>query len=240
MRPLIIANWKMHKSRAQAIEWVCALAHLNKQGGHGGQLVICPPFPLLEILRPFCDGNVVLGGQDCHTEGEGAYTGETSAALLADLDCRFVVVGHSERRAAHHESDALVASKAQQARQHGLCPIICIGETQQQRDSGDAIDTLCQQAIASSEGVEGDYVMAYEPIWAIGSGTTPQPQDIDAVVRAVGAHLTRKPVAFVYGGSVDASNAGAFLESGAVQGLLVGGKSLDAESFYAIAKACSR
>ncbi|MBC6443884.1 MAG: triose-phosphate isomerase [Alphaproteobacteria bacterium GM202ARS2] len=238
MRPLIVANWKMHKNRAQAIEWVCQLTHLHKQQPTAARMVLCPPFALLEILRPFCDETIALGGQDCHPEEEGAYTGDTSAMLLADLDCRFVVLGHSERRAAHHENNEQVARKAQQAQKQGLCPIICIGETRKQRDSGHALDALKQQAQESTHGISGNYVMAYEPIWAIGSGTTPQPQDIDDVAQAVNAHLNHQPATFLYGGSVTDKNARDFVASGIYRGLLVGGQSLDAQRFYAIAQAC--
>ena len=209
-------------------------------GGPGCQLLICPPASLLAIVADVLGGSgIALGGQDCHAAPKGAYTGDISAEMLADAGCSHVILGHSERRHGHGEGDAVVHDKILGAWRAGLVAILCVGETQSQRQAGKAVDVVSAQLAGSMPiGADSDnLVVAYEPVWAIGTGLTATLEDIarmHATIRGcipLGARI-------LYGGSVNPQNAAGILGLAEVDGALVGGASLDAESFWAIAQNC--
>ena len=247
-QPLVIANWKMNGDSDTNRALVTALLGLLKPAPQARrcEVVLCPSFPYLVEVRALLDGSAVeLGAQDCSHSESGAYTGEVAAPMLADCGCRWVILGHSERRQYHGESDALVAAKMAAAVRAGLVPVLCVGETRDQREAGEAADVVTAQLrgalrdVASLDGI----VVAYEPVWAIGTGLTATPelaQEMHAAIRAAladidepGAQATR----ILYGGSVKADNAAALFTQGDIDGALVGGASLDAEAFAAIVSA---
>jgi triosephosphate isomerase (TIM) len=234
-RPIVIGNWKMNGLRADAVERVEALlAHLEPPAPQG-TLGICPPATLLPVVAHLLwHGSMRLGGQDCSSEQSGAHTGDLSAAMLKDAGCHMVIVGHSERRQDHAESDALVRAKAAAALAAGLLPILCIGETEAQWSAGETLAVLDRQLAGSlpPDVAPDDLIIAYEPVWAIGTGRTP---GLDEIARTH-AHLRRRVGgrALLYGGSVKARNAGEILALDDVDGALVGGASLDAAEFWAI------
>ena len=209
-------------------------------------MLICPPATLLFLVAELLtDTPVALGAQDCHAKPSGAFTGDIAAPMLADAGCSYVIVGHSERRAGHREDDALVRAKAEAAVAAGLTPIVCLGETEAERDAGQALAVVERQLAGSlPAGAEAArLVVAYEPVWAIGTGRTPTASDIEAVHR----HLRRKlagrvaepeRVRLLYGGSVKKDNCAEILGLPEVNGALVGGASLKAEEFWAIAATC--
>ena len=238
VKPLIAGNWKMNGLRASLGE-IRALA----QAAPGPELAVCPPATLLSEAAAVLKGSAVaLGAQDCHVEASGAFTGDVAAEMLKDIGCAYVIVGHSERRAGHGESDATVKAKAQAALRAGLTPIVCVGETRAEREAGEAIAVVSRQVRGSLP--DGPAVVAYEPIWAIGTGLTPTPQDVADM------HLTLRNLCLalrgpegakarlLYGGSVKPANAGELLGLLNVDGALVGGASLKAQDFLAIAAAC--
>jgi triosephosphate isomerase len=237
MRQIIAGNWKMHGRLADVAAYAAALT----AAAPAATLLVCPPAPLLERFAAALAGSAVaLGGQDCHWAAQGAHTGDIAAPLLADTGASHVILGHSERRADHAESNAIVRAKAQAAVEAGLVPIICVGETEAERDAGEAADIVKTQLRHSlPEGFAG--LVAYEPIWAIGTGRTPGVDDITAMhatIRAaliaqVGAGGAALPI--LYGGSVKPENAAAILALPEVGGALVGGASLKAAEFLAIA-----
>ena len=243
-RPLIAGNWKMNGRRSDGI--ALAKAIVAEAGSLGAELLVCPPATLIAPVGEAVKGTAVaLGGQDCHPAPSGAHTGDISAPMLADLGCRCVIVGHSERRAEHGESDALVKAKAEAALAAGLSPIVCLGETKAERDRGEALAVVTRQLLGSlpAGACGARTVVAYEPVWAIGTGRTPSARDIEAVH----GHLRRElatlvadagAVRLLYGGSVKAGNAKEILALADVDGALVGGASLKAEEFLAIARAC--
>jgi len=243
-RPLIAGNWKMNGRRSDGI--ALAKAIVAEAGSLGAELLVCPPATLIAPVGEAVKGTAVaLGGQDCHPAPSGAHTGDISAPMLVDLGCRYVIVGHSERRAEHGESDALVKAKAEAALAAGLSPIVCLGETEAERDLGEALAVVTRQLLGSlPAGASGARtVVAYEPVWAIGTGRTPSARDIEVVH----GHLRRElatlvadagAVRLLYGGSVKAGNAKEILALADVDGALVGGASLKAEEFLAIARAC--
>ena len=224
--------------RAAAAEFAC-------------DIVVCPPAPLLARtaagLRDVVEdlGPIDLGGQDCHAEASGAHTGDISAEMLADAGCRYVIVGHSERRADHGEDDAMVRAKAAAAHRAGLVAIVCLGESQAERDAGQALAVVEHQLAGSlPDGSRADNtVIAYEPVWAIGSGRTPSEREVEEVHRHLRARLTAHlggeggTVRILYGGSVNAENAAGLMAIEDVDGALVGGASLDAETFWPIVEA---
>jgi triosephosphate isomerase len=227
----IVGNWKMFGSRAMAERFV---AGLTMTAG-AVELVVCAPAGLIPVLAPdLLQRGIGLGGQDCHPNAEGAHTGDTSAALLADLGARYVIVGHSERRRDHGETDALVRAKAVAALSAGLTPIICVGETLAERDSGTATQVVFAQIAGSVP--PGDVVIAYEPVWAIGTGRTASAEDI-AEMHAMVREQVGKGTRLLYGGSVKPSNAAEILAIANVDGALVGGASLSAADWLAIAAA---
>jgi triosephosphate isomerase len=246
-RPLIAGNWKMNGLRADGLALADALAAGARATALRCDLLVCPPATLLAPLAERLNGSpVALGGQDCHMKASGAHTGDISAAMLADAGCRYVIVGHSERRTDHGESDAMVKAKAQAAMAAGLVPILCVGESAAERDRGEALSVVARQLAASlPTGADAStLVIAYEPVWAIGSGRTPGAGDIEAMHEGLRAELGRhigaesQRLRILYGGSVKAANAAEILGLGEVDGALVGGASLKAEEFLAIARAC--
>ena len=245
-QPLIAGNWKMNGLRADGVALARAVA--QGAGGLACGFVVCPPATLLAPVAAALKGSrVELGGQDCHVKAKGAHTGDISAAMLADAGCTHVIVGHSERRADHGEGDAAVSAKAQAAHAAGLTAIVCVGESEAERDSGRTLDVVGRQVKGSlpAGATATNTVIAYEPVWAIGSGRTPTPAQIQEVhghIRAtVAACLGRAQadaVRLLYGGSVKPGNAAEILALADVDGALVGGASLVAEDFLAIGKSC--
>jgi triosephosphate isomerase len=249
IRPLVAGNWKMYGQTADLAEIRALLDLLAKGPRPGVDIMICPPATLLaQAHYALGKSNVSLGGQDCHTEPEGAHTGDISAEMLADAGATAVIVGHSERRRDHGETDALVASKAAAAHRAGLTAFICIGETEQERRDGATLGVIGRQldGSAPASATAENSVIAYEPIWAIGTGLTPRPMDIaevhgfirDRLAQRLGPEAAAK-VRIIYGGSVKPSNAGELLAVANVNGALVGGASLKAADFYAIVSAYS-
>ncbi|MBR0658817.1 triose-phosphate isomerase [Roseomonas oryzicola] len=237
VRPLIAGNWKMHGLAADGL----ALARAVAAGGEGiaAEILVCPPATLVMAVAAAVQGGpVAVGGQDCHLVAKGAHTGDVSAPMLADAGARYVIVGHSERRADHHETDAVVKAKAASAIAHGLVPIVCVGETLAQREAGEAESVVRVQVAGSlPEGfVAAGGVVAYEPVWAIGTGRTPTEADIAAIHAAL-RQAVGPATRLLYGGSVKPGNAAAILALPNVDGALVGGASLVAEDFLAIARA---
>jgi triosephosphate isomerase len=238
--PYIVGNWKMNGSRAMLSE----ARAIDRAASRfpGVQVALAPPFTLVASLRDAVQ-DIGVGGQDCHAEVSGAYTGDISATMLADAGADFTIVGHSERRAMHGESDAVVRAKAEAALGAGLGVILCVGETDAQRDSGQAEAVVCGQldgSLPQGEGAAQKLSVAYEPVWAIGTGRVPSVEDVGAMHRAIRAKLVAiygeaaAGVRILYGGSVNAGNAVELLAADEVAGALVGGASLTAEAFTAI------
>ena len=246
-RPLFVANWKMNGLHADGLARASALAGHAAGGDCGGDIVVCPPATLLFALRAvFAGSQIELGGQDCHATPEGAHTGDVSAPMLADAGCAYVIVGHSERRAGHGEADETVAGKAAAAHAAGLAAIVCVGESAVDRDDGRALAVIGRQVERSlPDGSTTDNtVIAYEPVWAIGTGRTPAQADIEAAHAEVRAGWERRfsgsgaALRVLYGGSVTARNAGEIMAAPGVDGVLVGGASLSADTFWQICQAC--
>jgi triosephosphate isomerase len=236
---LVAGNWKMNGLRADGVALAGAVAALARQP-HACDLLVCPPATLLatisDVLR---GGDVALGGQDCHAAAAGAFTGSISAEMLKDSGCSHVIVGHSERRHGCGESDADVHAKAAAALRAGLIAIVCVGETRAEREAGRAVAVVSSQ-LAGSVPVgasESQLVVAYEPVWAIGTGLTPTTADIAEIHAAIRATIPAG-TRILYGGSVNPKNAAEILALAEVDGALVGGASLKAEDFWAIAQAC--
>lgn len=242
-RPYIVGNWKMNGTRAQLAE---ARAIDRGAARHPGvRVAIAPPFTLISAMVDAVQ-ELTVGGQDCHGKVSGAFTGDISAAMLKDIGAGFVIVGHSERRAMHGETDGIVQAKAQAALDAGLEVIVCVGETEAERDSGNAEAVVAGQLDASmpqGEGLVPRLTVAYEPVWAIGTGRVAAPADVAAMHAVLRARLLSlygeegANVRILYGGSVNAGNAAELLSTAEVGGALVGGASLTAESFLAIVAA---
>src|SRR5580698_5956541 len=241
MRPLIAGNWKMNGTSASLaqIEKVAAAVKANPPAA---DLLICPPATLIERAAKTAAGRIAIGGQDCHAEISGAFTGDVSAEMLKDAGASHVIVGHSERRQYHGETDALVAAKAKAAWRAGLTAIICVGETLKQREGGEH-NPVCHSQILGSvpEGATAqNTVVAYEPVWAIGTGKTPTNDDIAAMHNHLRKSLeghcgpAGAQILIQYGGSVKPSNAAEILSLPNVGGALVGGASLKATDFLGI------
>jgi triosephosphate isomerase len=238
--PLVAGNWKMNGLRASAgaLEEIIAGAKTMP----GVDLMVCPPATLVASFAAAARGSrVAIGGQDCHALAAGAYTGDVSAEMLKDAGASAVIVGHSERRQYHGETDAAVRAKALAARRAGLLAIICIGETRAERDGGNARDIVCRQLDGSLPDGTADFVVAYEPVWAIGSGETPTTGDVGDMHGCIRRQLAERygeagqGVRILYGGSVKPANAKQLLTVANVDGALVGGASLKADEFLAIA-----
>ncbi|MCZ8170442.1 MAG: triose-phosphate isomerase [Novosphingobium sp.] len=244
-RPYIVGNWKMNGTRAMLAE---ARAIDRGAARHAGvDVAIAPPFTLIQAMAESAE-TMAIGGQDCHAEAGGAYTGDISAAMLADSGASFTILGHSERRARHGEGDALVRAKTEAALAAGIDAIVCVGETEGERDAGQAEAVVCGQLDGSlpvGEGFAARITVAYEPVWAIGTGRVPSVADVSAMHRAIRDRLTAiygeegAEIAILYGGSVNAGNAAELLGADEVGGALVGGASLSAESFLAIVLAAA-
>ena len=245
-RPLVAGNWKMNGLRAALAEIVATGAGYDGALKARAELIVCPPATLIALAaETVTAAGVGLGAQDCHTAASGAHTGDLSAAMLKDAGATYVIVGHSERRADHGETDALVQAKASAALQAGLTPIVCVGETRAERESGRACEIVGAQIMASLPAdAPGSLVVAYEPVWAIGTGLTPTPTDVaemhafarEKIEARLGGGKARQ-VRILYGGSVKPANAGELLGVSNVDGALVGGASLLATDFLAIAGA---
>ena len=242
-RPYIVGNWKMNGTRAMLSE---ARAIDRGAARHPAVRVgIAPPFTLVHAMAEAA-ASIVVGGQDCHAKPSGAFTGDVSAPLLKDAGAGFVIVGHSERRALHGESDAAVCAKAEAALEAGLEVIVCVGETEAERDAGNAEAVVAAQldgSLPRSENAAASVTVAYEPVWAIGTGRVPSLDDVGAMHRSIRERLNAiygeagADVAILYGGSVNAGNAAELLAADEVGGALVGGASLTAESFLTIVAA---
>lgn len=236
MLKLIVANWKMNGTLAEAE----SRAHAIAAGRTMAKLVVCPPFVHIPAVAQALNGSMVaLGAQDCHWESKGAFTGDTSAAMLGEMGCSFVIVGHSERRHGKGEDDAMVQRKAAAAIGTGLTPIICVGETLDQREAKQADAVVKAQLAGSLPKGTKSYVVAYEPVWAIGTGMNASKDDVasmHATIRAeVKALYPEASVTILYGGSVKPNNSAELLALKDVDGLLVGGASLVPADFLAIA-----
>ncbi|MBS0321452.1 MAG: triose-phosphate isomerase [Proteobacteria bacterium] len=238
---LVVGNWKMNGSRTAN---AALLAGIRAGCGDAGALAVCAPFPYLAEVAAALDGSpVAWGAQDVSVHAAGAYTGEVSAPMLAEFACRYVLVGHSERRQMHGETDAVVAQKARAARAAGITPIACVGETLAERDAGATCSVVARQTGALIDALGGQMaqvVVAYEPVWAIGTGRTASPAEAQAVHAALRAQLAAAgagDVPLLYGGSVKAANAAGLFAQPDVDGALVGGASLDAQEFLAIGRA---
>ena len=245
--PLIVGNWKMNGLAADLVQ-ARELATRLEHGAYRARAGICPPATLLErMARELAGSPVLLGGQDCHAEAFGAFTGEISAEMLAEAGASLVIVGHSERRAAHRETDTLIRAKASAAVEAGLLPILCVGETFAQRQAGIALDVITGQvllglprALAGLGELEGRVCVAYEPAWAVGTDLVPTIDQIEhahATIRAAlveGLGAGGAAVHILYGGSVNAENAGDILHAAEVGGALIGRASLKADDFIGI------
>ena len=240
---LVVGNWKMNGNRASNAEF---LATLKAAGPWGAEVAVCAPYPYLaDVVLSLQGSGMSWGAQDCSAHEPGAFTGEVAAAMLADFGCRYVITGHSERRALHAESDQLVADKAKAALAHGLTPIVCVGETLAEREAGQTDAVVKRQLSAVIHTLAhciSQVVVAYEPVWAIGTGKTASPeqaQAVHAVLRTQLMAATQKAgeMKILYGGSVKADNAPALFALPDVDGGLIGGASLKAADFIAICRA---
>lgn len=245
MRKLAAGNWKMNGT-GESLSEVAAL--LSSQPAPACEMLLCPPATLIARMADLAKGSALrVGGQDCHAKASGAHTGDLSAGMLADAGASHVILGHSERRTDHAETDAQVLAKAQAAQVAGLVAVVCIGETEAQRDAGETLDVIGRQLVGSvpEESTSATLVVAYEPVWAIGTGRTPTIAEIAEVHAFIRARLTARigmqaeGVRLLYGGSVKPSNAAEIFAVPHVDGALVGGASLKAADFGAIVAALS-
>jgi triosephosphate isomerase len=242
IRPLAAGNWKMNGTKASLAE-IAAIAAAAETEASGADVLICPPATLIAAAVEAAGGKIAIGGQDCHARPSGAHTGDISAEQLKDAGASFVIVGHSERRADHGESDEIVRAKAEAALRAGTVAIVCVGETQLQREAGQTLAVVGGQLSGSLPhgGTAQNLVVAYEPVWAIGTGLTPTLQDVAEVHSFIRHELVDlmpgegAGVRILYGGSVKPSNARELMAVPDVNGALVGGASLTAKDFLGIA-----
>jgi triosephosphate isomerase len=245
IRPVIAGNWKMNGLTAALAEAEALAADLKSRPSNA-QVVVCPPHTLVaRMAEVLADSAVEVGGQDCHAETKGAFTGDVSAEMLQDAGAKFVIIAHSERRAAYGETDEVAAAKVRAAIRFGLEPIVCVGETLEEREGGRTLDVVGRQVAGSlPDELNGhEFTVAYEPVWAIGTGLTPTLEQIAevhaairrALVQRFGANGQATPI--LYGGSVNPKNAAEILRVPEVGGALVGGASLRAEDFSAVVRA---
>ena len=254
-RPLIAGNWKMHKNHFEAVQLTQKVSWgLTSDDTDAVETVVCPPFTALRSVGTLIDADrlaIRLGAQDCYPEPEGAYTGEVSAPMLAKLLCAYVIVGHSERRQYFGETDELVSRKARAVLGNQMTPIVCVGESLEQREAGSTPEVVGGQVRGSLAGITADQigglVIAYEPIWAIGTGraaTADDAQETISLIRRTIAELAGEPAAetvrIQYGGSVKAANIEVLMARPDIDGALVGGASLDADEFSLIVKGAGR
>ncbi|PLX39407.1 MAG: triose-phosphate isomerase [Hyphomicrobiales bacterium] len=243
IKPLVAGNWKMNGLAASIVELDALIAGYDDAVAANADTMICPPATLLSAFAARAKGTAVMtGGQDCHAEVSGAHTGDIAAEMLADAGADAVIVGHSERRADHDETSIKVKAKVEAARRAGLVAIMCVGETFDERDAGETLDVVGEQVAESlPEGMTAaNLVVAYEPVWAIGSGLTPTPDDVEAVHTFIRERLVDmygeegSKIRILYGGSVKPSNAETLMAVANVDGALVGGASLKASDFLGI------
>jgi triosephosphate isomerase (TIM) len=250
-RPIIAANWKMHKTHLEAIQAVQRLSYLlDRADTERVEVVVCPPFTALRSIQVLIEGDRLdfgLGAQNVHWEEKGAFTGEISPLMLAALKCRYVIVGHSERRWVFGETDQMVGKKVRSVFAHDMVPILCVGEQLEERDGGQTEDVVTRQVKAALQGLDpsfaGRLVIAYEPVWAIGTGRNANPADAGDVIGLIRRTLeslfgggVAEVVRVQYGGSVKAGNIREFMAHPDIDGALVGGASLDPEEFALIVK----
>jgi triosephosphate isomerase len=249
-RPLMAGNWKMNLNHLEAIALTQKLAFsLSEKQLTEVEVVVLPPFVDIRSVQTLIDGDKLLlgyGAQDLSPHASGAYTGDISGGMLAKLGCQYVVVGHSERRAYHHEDDALVAAKVKAALTNGMAPILCVGEGLEVREAGDHVAHTVAQLDAALKGLKPDQVekvvVAYEPVWAIGTGKTATPEDAQEVIGALRNRLADRHgnvadrVRILYGGSVKSNNVASIMSQPDIDGALVGGASIDAEEFVRICR----
>ncbi len=244
-RPLIAGNWKMHKTVGEAVSLVRELRE-NLKDVDDRDILVCPPFTAIKAVADQLEGsNIKVGGQDMFWEDSGAYTGEISADMLKDAGATFVIIGHSERRKYFGETNETVNKKIKKALEKGLIPIMCVGETLEQREEGKAFDVVTDHVLGGLEGLSAEQVkkvaIAYEPVWAIGTGKTATPEDADAMHAHIRKLLNEKwgvgeEVIILYGGSVKPENIDSLMAMENIDGALVGGASLKADSFTRIVK----
>jgi triosephosphate isomerase len=246
VRPLVAGNWKMNGLKASTEVLRAIIDGYDAALAERVDLLVCPPATLLANFATVAQGGgVAIGAQDCHAELAGAFTGDISAEMIADAGAVAVIVGHSERRAGHGESDAAVRAKAEAAWRVHLLPIVCVGETRAERDAGQTLAVVERQVAQSlPAALPADVVVAYEPVWAIGTGLTPTAGDVAEVHGAIRRQLVARyggqgeTIRLLYGGSVKPSNAAELMAVEHVNGALVGGASLFAADFLAIARGC--
>lgn len=245
-RPLVAGNWKMNGLTASMNELEAIIRGFDAARASGSDLLVCPPATLIAPFALKARGSkVAVGAQDCHPKVSGAHTGDLSAEMLRDAGATAVIVGHSERRADHNESDALVRAKAEAAWRAGLTAVVCVGETRAEREGGKTLSIVGQQLLGSvpDKATAANTVIAYEPVWAIGTGLTPTVKDVEEVHGMIRKELVKRlgedagAIRILYGGSVKPDNAGTLLKAADVDGALVGGASLKAADFLGIAKA---
>ena len=246
IRPLIAGNWKMNGLKAAMAEFEAMVAGAPSVAAKA-DLLVCPPATLVAAFAEKARGTAVaVGAQDCHPKPSGAHTGDISAEMLADAGAKAIIVGHSERRADHGESDQLVRQKTEAVWRAGLVAVVCIGESEEQRNAGQTLDILRGQLSLSlpDASTANNLVVAYEPIWAIGTGRTPTAADVEQIHKFIRDLLTERfkgegsKMRILYGGSVKPSNAAELMAVANVDGALVGGASLKAADFLAIAQGC--
>jgi len=240
-RPLVVGNWKMNGSRSSSIELAGNIAKIFGAGEERVECAVCPPDVFLaDVSATLASSGVGIGAQNVSQYAKGAYTGDVSASMLAEFDCKYVLVGHSERRAIFGESSSQVAAKFVAAQGEELVPILCIGETLAERQAGRAFEVITEQleVVAETVGLKqlATAVIAYEPVWAIGTGEVASPAQAQEILAFIRASLGEKAGAMrlLYGGSVNAENAAQLFEQKDIDGALVGGASLQAEQFMAI------
>lgn len=239
MRPLIVGNWKMHGLGKDLASLRDVARGLSQSGEEGADIVVCPPFTLLREANALHAGKFALGAQDCSAEMNGPFTGDISAEMVRDAGADYVILGHSERRCIHGEDDVRVQRKIVAALRAGLIPIMCFGESQHQRARGEAVEAVIEQVQASVPLLEGQCIVAaYEPLWAIGSGLTPNRAEIAEAHQAIREALAHRQcggeIRVLYGGSVRPANSAELLATEGVSGLLVGAASLETAAFLDI------
>ncbi|MEX2549989.1 MAG: triose-phosphate isomerase [Nitriliruptoraceae bacterium] len=249
--PIMAGNWKMHRDHLEAIQLVQKLAyHLEEEDYTGQDVVVCPPFIALRSVQTLIQSDhlpIALGAQNCHPEDEGAFTGEISPPMLKRLDVAYVIAGHSERRALFGDTDEVVNAKVAAIQRHGMRPILCVGETKEEREAGRAAEVVTSQLRGSLAGIAvtpedaEELVVAYEPVWAIGTGLTATPEDAQEMCGTVRAELATlygsevaDAIRVQYGGSVKPGNVRSLMEQPDIDGALVGGASLSSEDFALI------
>jgi triosephosphate isomerase (TIM) len=248
-KPLMVGNWKMHANHLEAIQMVQKLSYrLEAEDYDRTEVVVAPPFTSLRSVQVVIEQDhmrIGLGAQDVHWESQGAFTGEVSAAMLAKLACRYVIVGHSERRQHFGETDETVNKKVRAVLSEGMRPIVCVGETLDEREAGRAEDVVTGQLTAAMSRIDdlSELVVAYEPVWAIGTGRHAMPDDAGIIAEVIRETLRQRAdsvvaegVRILYGGSVNAGNVKDFMAKRHIDGALVGGASLEPDGFAAIAR----